>query len=62
MGRNFMRTENAERRQNMDILSVRPAGMLPADSVQQARWLLGAQAESLCSKLHDYARNDRWLK
>jgi len=40
---------------NIDILSVCPAGMLPAAAAnpaakaQQAEYVLGAQAKSLCS-------------
>jgi len=49
-----MPTEIAPSQWNIDILSVRPAGMLPADRAQQAECLLGAQATSLCS----YARTD----
>jgi hypothetical protein len=45
---------DAGRNRNIDILSVRPAGMLPAAlpnlaiRPQQAKGLLGAQAEGLC--------------
>ena len=39
----------AAAQRDIDILSVCPAGMLPADRRQQAGCLLGAQAESLCS-------------
>jgi hypothetical protein len=44
-----MQTEIASRQRNIDILSVCPAGMLPADREQQAECLLGAQAKGLCS-------------
>ena len=51
MGRNFMKAEGVTRQRNIDILSVRPAGILPADREQQAKCLFGAQAESLCSEM-----------
>ena len=41
-----MRSERAAPQRNIEILSVRPAGMLPADRPQQAEWLLGAQAKA----------------
>jgi hypothetical protein len=44
-----MRSERAAPQRNMDILPVRPAGILLADRLQRAEWRLGAQAKSLCS-------------
>jgi hypothetical protein len=55
-GQNFMKTENAGDERNIDIVSVCPEGILPAQPYrkravkgQQATCLFGAQAESLCS-------------
>jgi hypothetical protein len=42
-----MKAEGVARQRNIDILSVRPAGILPADREQQAKCLLGAQAEPI---------------
>jgi hypothetical protein len=54
-----MQTEVAARQWNIDILSVCPAGMLPAATVnlagkaQKAECLLGVRAKSLCSAGYD---------